>query len=86
MLEYYRPTGITAEEHRREAYVNARPGNYISFLLRLYRVRGQEGWSWRVSLEDPLTGERRTFPDLQALFDFLEACIGTQVEDDQENE
>jgi len=46
---------------------------YISYLLRLYRVRHGETWVWRASLENPLNSERRRFPDLHALFAFLEA-------------
>ena len=69
--------------------MNVRTWNYISFLLRLYRARDQEGWIWRASLEDPLTNERLTFPNLSALFAFLETLTGEQVEEktpDQEEE
>lgn len=45
--------------------------NYLSFLLRIWRV-GQNGKNaWRASLENPHTGERRSFANLKALFDFL---------------
>lgn len=71
---------MTAEKRRREVHVNAVPRNYISFLLRLYRVREQERWIWRASLEDPLTSERRTFPNLSALFAFLNALTEGQTE------
>ena len=49
------------------------PRTYISYLLRLYRVRSEGTWVWRASLEDPVSGERQHFPNLQALFAFLEA-------------
>jgi hypothetical protein len=45
--------------------------NYLSFLLRIWRV-GQNGQNaWRASLENPHTGERRSFANLKALLDFL---------------
>jgi len=47
--------------------------SYLSYLLRLYRVRSEGTWVWRASLEDPLSGKRQSFPNLQALLTFLEA-------------
>ena len=45
---------------------------YLSYLLRLWRVDGDEGLSvWRASLESSRTGERRTFASLDDLFEFL---------------
>jgi hypothetical protein len=44
---------------------------YLAFLLRLWREG--ETASWRAMLEDPHTGERRGFADLNKLFDFIEA-------------
>jgi hypothetical protein len=44
---------------------------YLSFLLRLWRVRQNEGNGWRASLEDPHTGEVRSFASLELLWDFL---------------
>ena len=54
--------------------------NYVSFLLRLWQV-SDEGKSqpspkkavWRASLENPHTGERKGFANLDELFDFLRA-------------
>jgi len=66
--------------------VNGGPKSYISFLLRLYRVQSEEGWTWRASLEDPLSGERHAFPSLQALFAFLEAKVGKEPNEKQQNE
>ncbi|MBL7183254.1 MAG: hypothetical protein ISS50_02265 [Anaerolineae bacterium] len=52
--------------------------DYLSYLLRLWRVRGDEGAHqsaekpiWRASLESPFTGERMGFASLDALFAFL---------------
>ncbi len=44
---------------------------YISYLLRLYRVREGGVWTWRVFLEDPLSGQCHRFPDLESLYTFL---------------
>ena len=45
---------------------------YLSYLLRLWKVKGEGGTRWRASLENPVTGERHGFPDLEALFTYLE--------------
>jgi hypothetical protein len=45
--------------------------DYQSYLLRLWRENDEEK-GWRASLESALTGERRGFADLNALFDFLQ--------------
>jgi hypothetical protein len=44
---------------------------YLSFLLRLWRVRQNGPDVWRASLEDPRTGKRRGFADLELLITFL---------------
>ena len=44
---------------------------YLSYLLRLWRMRGQAGTGWRASLESPLWGERLGFGSLEELFTFL---------------
>jgi len=44
---------------------------YLSFLLRLWRVRQNDNDIWRASLEDSRTGERRGFAGLEALTEFL---------------
>ncbi len=44
---------------------------YFSFLLRLYGRRDDRCWTWRVSLEDPLSGQTYHFASLEALFAFL---------------
>jgi hypothetical protein len=55
--------------------------DYLSYLLRLWRVGGDGGTHreeeavWRASLESPHTGERRGFASLHELFAFLEAEV-----------
>lgn len=44
---------------------------YRSYLLRLWR-RGGMNSAWLVSLEDPQSGERVGFPNLQAMLNFLQ--------------
>jgi hypothetical protein len=50
--------------------------DYLSYLLRLWRVSGEEKAVWRASLESPHTGERRGFANLADLFTFLEKEAG----------
>jgi hypothetical protein len=55
--------------------------DYLSYLLRLWRVNGDEDQDktyqpvWRASLEDPQTGEQRGFASLDSVFDFLSEQI-----------
>jgi hypothetical protein len=52
--------------------------DYMAFLLRLWRVDEVDGVQWRASLEEPGTGERRGFADIDRLCAFLEEqCGGT---------
>jgi hypothetical protein len=45
---------------------------YLSYLLRLWRVSGEGDAVWRASLESPHTGERHGFAGFADLFTFLE--------------
>lgn len=45
--------------------------SYISYMLRLWRVNEAGASLWRASLEDPHTGKRMGFADLEGLFTFL---------------
>lgn len=48
---------------------------YMAFLLRLWRVDTECGCVWRASLEDPRSGRRQGFVDLDALHFYLsEQC------------
>ena len=49
---------------------------YFSYLLRLWQVDGAGASDWRASLEDPHTGERRGFANLESLFAFLKEQTG----------
>ncbi len=46
---------------------------YRSYLLRLWRRSKHQQAHWHASLEDPETGTRVGFADLQALIAYLEA-------------
>ncbi|UCC65462.1 MAG: hypothetical protein JSV36_10635 [Anaerolineae bacterium] len=50
--------------------------DYISYLLRMWRVNGEEAEAWRASLENPHTGERIGFASLDKLFVFLRQQAG----------
>jgi hypothetical protein len=45
--------------------------SYFSYLLRLWRVNEANGSVWRASLEDPHTGRRMGFDNVESLFTFL---------------
>ena len=48
---------------------------YHAYLLRLWQTGEGESTVWRISVEDPRSGERRGFADLNSLFAFLnEIC------------
>jgi hypothetical protein len=54
-----------------------KPADY-SFILRLWQIQGEEvqgahaeQWLWRASLDDPQTGDRLGFTDLEALFNYI---------------
>src|SRR5205085_12687681 len=50
--------------------------DYMSYLMRMWRVPADGDHTWRVSLEEPLTQEVQGFKDLQSLFAFLLAQTG----------
>ncbi len=43
---------------------------YLAYLIRLWREGDSK--SWRATLQNPHTGERRSFSDLATLLSFLE--------------
>jgi hypothetical protein len=49
-----------------------REPRYLAYMLRLWQVGSGEELTWRASLENPHTGERRGFANLEALVAFLE--------------
>ena len=55
--------------------------DYMAFLLRLWRADEVDGAQWHASLEEPTTGERRGFADIDRLCAFLEEqCRGPASE------
>lgn len=44
---------------------------YQAYMLRLWQVTSSDAVVWRASLEDPHTGERKGFADLESLLAFL---------------
>lgn len=48
--------------------------NYYAYLLRIWREGDQGGW--RASLENPHTGEKMGFADMEKLFVFLAEVAG----------
>jgi hypothetical protein len=47
--------------------------DYLSYLLRLWRVRDGQVPAWRASLKDAGTGERVGFGSVEELVEFLRA-------------
>jgi hypothetical protein len=45
--------------------------HYLAYMLRLWRI-GEDGKTWRASLENAHTGARQGFANLNALLAFLE--------------
>ena len=57
-----------------------KPPHYRTYLLTFWEERNgdpTESTVWRFSLEDPRTGQRRGFADLEALMDALEQDISS---------
>lgn len=52
------------------------PPDYLSYLLRLWRVSDDEEPAWRASLKSSHTGQQVGFGSLDALFDFLQEQAG----------
>jgi hypothetical protein len=65
--------------------------DYLSYLLRLWRVSEDQGAQhgviadWRASLESPHGGERVGFAGLEEMFDFLLQQTGLVTDVDQTN-
>ena len=58
------------------ANVNDKSTDYISYLLRAWRSNGEGTSAWRASLQNPHTGERIGFANLEDLFAFLRKQTG----------
>jgi hypothetical protein len=68
ILTSFKRLGV-AMTHKRMGAVEAR--NYFAYLLRLWRERSGESSRWRASLQDPHSGERVGFANLEELFGYL---------------
>ena len=51
--------------------------DYLSYLLRMWRVKEKGRDVWRASLHSPQTGQRVSFRTLEELFAFLRRQTGT---------
>ncbi len=63
--------------------VRNKPPRYQAYLLRFWETRSQcldQPSTWRFSLEDPQTEQKRAFPDLEALVTFLQAVLDSDRE------
>ena len=58
---------------------------HLSYLLRLWQAPGETEQPWRASLENPLTGERRGFADLEAALAYLRTQVLTTPPPDEES-
>jgi hypothetical protein len=59
----------------------ARRNTYVAYMLRLWHTGSREGMPvWRASLENPHTGERLVFGDVEGLFAFLSDLLATVAE------
>ena len=67
-----------------------KPPHYRTYLLTIWEERSQAPKApkvWRFSLEDPLTGQRHGYADLEALVDALEREIaGLKANEKKEEE
>jgi len=45
---------------------------YLSYLLRLWQVKGRQGWTWQASLESPTTRKRQGFHNIDSLMNFIQ--------------
>ena len=52
------------------------PGDYQSYLLRLWRVSDDEEPAWRASLQSSRSGEQVGFDSLEELFEYLRGKTG----------
>jgi hypothetical protein len=81
--------GIKSEERYTTKGIGAvddEPHRYLSYLLRVWRVGRQRSGIWRASLESPRSGERLSFPDLEALFAYLRGLTSTPPSADRDRD
>jgi hypothetical protein len=66
--------------HKRIGSGEAR--GYVAYLLRLWRETSGGSTRWRASLQDPHSGERVGFANLDELINFLQRQTGTVTDVD----
>jgi hypothetical protein len=52
---------------------------YLAYMLRVWQVSDDGELTWRASLENPPTGERRGFASPEMLFEFLREQICGEI-------
>jgi hypothetical protein len=57
--------------------------DYVAYLLRLWREKGEGTTQWRASLQDPHSSERVGFANLDELFEFLLRQTGAAADVDE---
>lgn len=57
--------------------------DYMSFLLRIWKVNPKGKTEWRASLENPHTGSRYLFHDLSSLFLYLNDTVSDSEENSE---
>jgi hypothetical protein len=71
--------GTAEAQVPQEISVIQKQQGYMSYLLRLWQIQGNQNPIWCASLENPHTGERLTFTSLPRLFAFLQdQCTGQE--------
>jgi hypothetical protein len=53
--------------------------DYVAYLLRLWREKGGELTQWRASLQNPHTGEKVGFANLEAFFAYLRKKVAEEA-------
>ena len=78
---YYKTIEITRQWERALAFFDE-PPRYYTFLLTVWEERNQDPNSpgvWRFRLEDPRTGQRQGFANLEALM----VALGQEMDETQ---
>ena len=57
--------------------------SYRAYMLRMWQIKVDGEYVWRVTLESSLTGERLGFANLDALFTFLRQQTGAAMDLDE---
>jgi hypothetical protein len=63
-----------AQSYSDEKSLPVQVQTYHSYLLRFWEERAEGASVWRFTLEDPQTGKRQGFADLENLTEWLRSC------------